>query len=83
MELKQSTMTVRLIAEHLSDMGLSLPLGAEDMDTISDFFEKMEVDMANALSYGEKIDMELLDAVSKAYDEVTYVNDDDFIDMDN
>ncbi len=80
-ELKQSDRTVELIRKYLSDMGLNLPLEAEDMDVISDFFENMEVDMANGLSEGVETDRNLLEDISNAYDEVTYVNDDDFIDM--
>ena len=80
-ELKQSDRTVELIRKYLSDMGLNLPLESEDMDVISDFFENMEVDMANGLSEGVETDRNLLEDISNAYDEVTYVDDDDFIDM--
>ncbi len=74
--------TVELIKEYLPEIGVELPLkDEEDIEKICDFFEEMEVTLANADGCGEEVDQDLLDGVSDAYDDLV-INGDDYHDID-
>ena len=75
---KVSDATITLIREHLSEIGIALPLKSEeDVQTIADYFEEMEICLSNALSDGELIDRSQLDAAARAFDELTDFEEDD------
>ena len=84
MQKKISDITIDLIKEHISEIEITIPLKSEeDVQAIADYFEKMEVSMANALSDGEQIDRSKLDAVAHAFDELADFEDDDFHDLED
>lgn len=83
MEKTVSNRTLELIKLYLPEIGLKLPLKDEgDVELICDFFEEMEVTLANADGCGEEVDQDLLDGASDAYDELV-INGDDYHDIDD
>ena len=74
--------SVRLLKKYLPEIGLSVPLSESDLDEASDFFDAMEFSLAVDKNEGREYDQELLDAVCRAYDDFTPIEDDDYIDMD-
>ena len=74
--------SVRLLKKYLPEIGLSIPLSESDLDEASDFFDAMEFSLAVDKNEGREYDQDLLDAVCRAYDDFTPIEDDDFIDMD-
>lgn len=84
MQKKISDITIDLIKEHISEIEITIPLKSEeDVQAIADYFEEMEVSMANALSDGEQIDRSKLDAVAHAFDELADFEDDDFHNLED
>lgn len=82
MKKNVSDRTVELIKEYLPEIGVELPLkDADDIEKICDFFEEMEVTLANADGCGEKVDTDLLDGAADAYDDLV-INGDDYHDID-
>jgi len=82
MQKKVSDSTIRLIKEHLSGIGIALPLKSEeDVQTIAEYFEEMEICLSNALSDGERIDRSQLDEAARAFDELTDFEEDDTHDL--
>ena len=82
MEKKVSDRTLELIKEYLPEIGVGLPLkDEEDIERICDFFEDMEVTLANAAGCGEKVDRDLLCGAAVVYDELV-INGDDYHDID-
>jgi len=76
--------TITLIKAYLPEIGVQVPLRSEeDIEKICDFFEYMEVTLANALADGEKVDRNLLDAAASAFDDLAIVEDDEYHDIDD
>ncbi len=76
--------TVSLIKAYLPEIGVQIPLrDEEDVEKICDYFEDMEVSLANALGYGDKIDCGLLGAAANAFDDLAIIEDDDYHDIDD
>ena len=76
--------TVYLIKTYLPEIGVQIPLKGEgDIEKICDFFEDMEVSLANALGYGDEIDRGLLGAAADAFDDLAIIEDDDCHDVDD
>lgn len=76
--------TILLIKRYLPEIGIQLPLTSEtDIETIADFFEEKEITLSNALSCGDEIDRQLLDAVARAFDDLALFEDDDFHDIES
>ena len=72
-----------MIKRYLPDIGVQLPLRDEgDVEKISDFFEEIEISLSNALGCGEKIDCQLLNSASRAFDDLAIIEDDDYHDID-
>ena len=83
MKKEQCDRTVELIAEYLEEMGLQLPLrSVDDIEVINDFFSDLEVELAQAADAGESVDSELLDDVSRAFDDTAIYELDDYVDLD-
>ena len=75
--------TISLIKAYLPEIGVQVPLrDEEDVERICDYFEDMEVSLANALGDGDKIDRDLLDAAANAFDDLAIIEDDDSHDID-
>ena len=82
MQKKVSDATIMLIKSHLSEIRIMLPLKNEDdVQTIADYFEDMEICLSNAMSDGEQIDRSQLDAAARAFDELAAIEDDDTHDL--
>jgi len=82
MEKNVSDRTLELIKLYLPEIGFKLPLkDVEDIEKICDFFEEMEVTLANADGCGEEVDSDLLCGAADAYDELV-INGDDYHDID-
>ena len=76
--------TISLIKAYLPEIGVQIPLrDEEDVERICDYFEDMEVSLANALGDGDKIDRDLLDAAANAFDDLAIIEDDDCHDIDD
>jgi hypothetical protein len=76
--------TVSLIKVYLPEIGVQIPLrDEEDVEKICDYFEDMEVSLANALGYGDEIDRGLLGAAANAFDDLAIIEDDDYHDIDD
>ncbi len=81
MEKTVSDRTLELIKEYLPEIGLELLLkDEEDIEKICDFFEEMEVTLANADGCGEEVDSDLLCGAADAYDELVINGNDHDID---
>ena len=62
MQKKVSDSTIRLIKGHLSGIGIALPLKSEEnVQTIAEYFEEIEISLSNALSDGGRVDRSQLD----------------------
>ena len=62
MQKKVSDSTLRLINGHLSGIGIALPLKSEEnVQTIDEYFEEIEISLSNALSDGGRVDRSQLD----------------------
>ena len=82
MQKKVSDATIMLIKSHLSEIRIMLPLKNEDdVQTIADYFEDMEICLSNAMSDGEQIDRSQLDAAARAFDELAAIENDDTHDL--
>ena len=70
--------TISLIKEHFDKIGVELPLDIEGVQDMMDYFGELESTLANAKCCGDKIDDELLDAAAHAYDDLFYLEEDDY-----
>lgn len=76
--------TISLIKAYLPKMGIQIPLrDEEDVGKICEYFEDMEVSLANALGEGDKIDRDLLDAAANAFDDLAIIEDDEYHDIED
>ena len=84
MKLEVRDSTIEMIKRYKDDIGITFPLkDADDVEILSDFFKDMECTMANALTYGDDVDMDLLDRAANAYDDLTPIEEDDYNDLDD
>ena len=70
--------TLDTILKALPELGLSLPLSVDDCDEANEHFTDIEVDLANGLTSGYKIDRKELDDAAHAnyaLDQVDCEND--------
>ncbi|MBE6517429.1 MAG: hypothetical protein E7Z67_04505 [Thermoplasmata archaeon] len=70
--------TISLIKEHFDKIGVGLPLDIEGVQDMMDYFEEIECTLANAKGCGDKVDDELLNAAADAYDDLFYLEEDDY-----
>ena len=70
--------TISLIKEHFDKIGVELPLDIEGVQDMMYYFGELESTLANAKCCGDKIDDELLDAAAHAYDDLFYLEEDDY-----
>jgi hypothetical protein len=82
MEYVPRDASVRLLKKFLPAIGVSIPLSESDLEEASDFFCRMEIDLAQEKECGREYNQNLLDAVCRAYDDFTPIEDEDFVDMD-
>ncbi|MBR4227029.1 MAG: hypothetical protein IKR86_09775 [Candidatus Methanomethylophilaceae archaeon] len=76
--------TISLIKAYLPEIGVQIPLrDEEDVGKICEYFEDMEVSLANALGEGDKIDRDLLDAAANAFDDLAIIEDDEYHDIED
>ena len=73
---------MRLLKKFLPEIGVSITFSQSDLEEASDFFCRMEIDLAQKKECGREYDQNLLDAVCRAYDDFTPIEDEDFVDMD-
>ncbi len=53
---RSSEASVRLLKKYLPEIGLSVPLSESDLDEASDFFDAMEVSLAQRKDKGREYD---------------------------
>ena len=70
--------TISLIKEHLDRIEVELSLNIEDVQDMMEYFEEIECTLANAKGCGDKVDDELLNAAADAYDDLFYLEEDDY-----
>ncbi len=67
---KISEESVRLIREHLPELGLTFPLDDDDGGyRILKFFEAIDADIGGMIAEGKKVDPELIDDVGRIIEE--------------
>ena len=70
--------TISLIKEHLDRIDVELPLNIEGVQDMMEYFGEIESTLANAKGCGDKVDEELLNAAADAYDDLFYLEEDDY-----
>ena len=70
--------TISLIKEHFDRIEVEHSLNIEDVQDMIDYFEEIECTLANAKGCGDKVDEELLNAAADAYDDLFYLEEDDY-----
>ena len=70
--------TISLIKEHLNRIDVELPLNIEGVQDMMEYFGEIESTLANAKGCGDKVDEELLNAAADAYDDLFYLEEDDY-----
>ena len=70
--------TISLIKEHLDRIDVELPLNIEGVQDMMEYFGEIESTLANAKGCGDKVDDELLNAAADAYDDLFYLEEDDY-----
>ena len=66
--------TLDIILKALPELGLSLPLSIDDCYKANEHFTNIEVDLANGLTSGYKIDRNELDDAADAHDALNQVD---------
>ena len=70
--------TISLIKEHLDRIDVEFPLNIEGVQDMMEYFGEIESTLANAKGCGDKVDDELLNAAADAYDDLFYLEEDDY-----
>ena len=70
--------TTSLIKEHFDRIEVEHSLNIEDVQDMINYFEEIECTLANAKGCGDKVDEELLNAAADAYDDLFYLEEDDY-----
>ena len=70
--------TISLIKEHLDRIDVEFPLNIEGVQDMMEYFGEIESTLANAKGCGDKVDEELLNAAADAYDDLFYLEEDDY-----
>ena len=74
--------TISLIKEHLDRIDVEFPLNIEGVQDMMEYFGEIESTLANAKGCGDKVDDELLNAAADAYDDLFYLEEDDYTYID-
>lgn len=83
MEMTVLDKVVETIRKHLPNIDVKLPLKSmDDIDTISSYFEEIEVDLSTGLGSGIPIDEDELDEAASVVTELIPNDNDDFVDID-
>jgi hypothetical protein len=80
MKSEISERTVELIAEHLGEMEVPLPLDSDSLIDVLNFFDVLEASLAQDYDSGDLSSKDLLEDVCRAVDELN-LEDDAEIDM--
>ena len=80
-ELIPRDATVRILAEKLGSIGITLPVTESDFEKISEFFSSEEATWANATACGDEYDERYLEDVSNGFDDF-FLEEGDYIDTE-
>ncbi|MCQ2071103.1 MAG: hypothetical protein MJZ68_08225 [archaeon] len=83
MEKLISDATVKCISDSLSKNNLILPLDNNDIETLLEYFEMLEITLSNNKNDGEFVDEDFLNQITDCVDELAIYEDDEYIDLES
>lgn len=75
--------SIELLKSNIDAIGVRTPIREEDISTIYEWFQNREIEMANALAVGLKIDLSELDVISRAADDFRIYEGQNEIDLED